>query len=173
MFCLKPVVKNLNFFFAGGRSMIAQDGSLSEKSKPIEGEVASNSENRTQRTSEAATSTSAASVGFITSHLSAASIASSTESSAGSIVELLQWNAKIWILRPRMHCPPDCRQKLSSEIWTRPIQTRFIATIAQSGLPGFYLSESGFWTPDCVWDLDGGHLSEIWTSLDFGIPLYF
>jgi hypothetical protein len=65
--------------------MIAQDGSLSEKSKPVENEVATSSENRAQRTSEATASTStAASIGFITSHLSATSIASSTESSAGS-----------------------------------------------------------------------------------------
>ena len=63
--------------------MIAQDGSLSEKSKPVENEVAGGGENRTQRTSEATTSTTAASIEFITSHLSAASIASSNESSAG------------------------------------------------------------------------------------------
>ena len=56
-------------------------------------------------------------------------------------------------------------------MWTELIQTGFIA-IAQSGLPGFYSLESGFWSPVVVWEPDGEYLSEIRTSLDFGALLY-
>ncbi len=73
--------------------MIAQDGSISDKSKLVENEASADANHPDQRSSDVMSSDvtsstgvgSVTSVGFISSHLSAASIASSTESSAGMV----------------------------------------------------------------------------------------
>ena len=60
--------------------MIAQDGSIADKSKLLENDV---TDDGAQGVSEDASGADSTSTGFIMSHPSAASIASSTESSAG------------------------------------------------------------------------------------------